>query len=296
MPALLKNLVLETANAPGTGAITLNGAPAGRIPFLAAFGDGGACWYFVTDGIQAEWGAGAVHAGAPNTLTRDTVIGNSVGSGARLNFGGAVQVYNELPAERALSAGGDNGAVAVGGRALTGLVAAAAADGAPRLDQVGWEALTRTVIAATASAAVFSLPAGYSRFRVEWQAVIPTASSALYMRFSTDGGTTFMGGATDYSLDRLLSSGSSATVVSNSASYVPLSEVTGGSGFGEVAFDSTPTFLSDGFCINAAPALTRLWVAGFCTVPAGAAATNVLIGFVGTTIASGRLRLLGSRW
>lgn len=79
MPGPLANLVLERANAPGTAAtFNLGGAPSGWIGFVAGIGNGATAYYYMSDGVQAEWGYGTVTAGALNSLTRN-VIGNTQG-------------------------------------------------------------------------------------------------------------------------------------------------------------------------------------------------------------------------
>lgn len=101
---MLANFVQEVANAPGTATtINLGGPPTGRRGFLAAFASGSTVYYFMDDGTQAEWGVGTVTSGTPNTLARTTVIGNTAGTTARLNFTGTVRVYNWLPAERVVA-------------------------------------------------------------------------------------------------------------------------------------------------------------------------------------------------
>lgn len=100
---MLRNYVAETATAPGTSATcNLAGAVAGRVAFSSVFASGAVCFYFMTDGTIAEWGIGTFTAGAPNTLTRTTVIGNTSGSTAKLNFTGTTTVYNETIAERVI--------------------------------------------------------------------------------------------------------------------------------------------------------------------------------------------------
>lgn len=100
----LANFVYETTNAPGTAStINLAGTIAGRLSFAGAgFTSGAAVYYFLDDGTQAEWGSGSFTAGAPNQLTRTTVLGNTAGTTARLNFAGTTRVYCSLPAERAV--------------------------------------------------------------------------------------------------------------------------------------------------------------------------------------------------
>ncbi|MCG0995282.1 hypothetical protein LHT11_08720 [Acetobacter indonesiensis] len=99
MAAQLGNYVLETATAPGTGSFILNGPAADRRSFTAAFPNGGAVFYFADDGSSAEWGVGTLTIGTPSTLSRTTIIGTTSGGASALNFSGAVEVYNEIPAE-----------------------------------------------------------------------------------------------------------------------------------------------------------------------------------------------------
>lgn len=104
---MLKNLVEETANNPGTGStVTLGGAPSGRLTWRASgFTNGSQAFYFITDGVIGEWGVCTVVLSASDSITRDTVLGNSSGTTSRLNFTGTCRVYNALPAERALYVG-----------------------------------------------------------------------------------------------------------------------------------------------------------------------------------------------
>ena len=112
---MLGNLILETCNAPGTAAdCNLLGPATGRLPFSFWFPTGSACFYVITDGSQSEWGIGTFTAGSPNKLTRTTVLKNSAGTTARLNFLGTVRIYNDIPAERGLWVD-NNGNVSVPG-------------------------------------------------------------------------------------------------------------------------------------------------------------------------------------
>jgi Chaperone of endosialidase len=100
---MLGNLILETTNAPGNAAdCLLLGPVSGRLPFSFWFSSGAQCFYVLNDGTQQEWGIGTFITGSPNVLNRTTVIKNSVGSTARLNFLGSTRVYNDIPAERSL--------------------------------------------------------------------------------------------------------------------------------------------------------------------------------------------------
>lgn len=129
----LADFVLETASAPGTAAtFNLAGAATGRVSFIAAFTSGSTVFYFIDDGAQAEWGTGVITAGSPNTFTRTTVIGNTAGTTARLNFTGSVRVYNSVPSARMplLDASGNlpvTGAVTAASATLSGALSAASA-------------------------------------------------------------------------------------------------------------------------------------------------------------------------
>ncbi len=100
---MLGDFILESASAPGTSAtVNLAGPPAGRRSFASVFATGVDVFYFMDDGTQGEWGMGIFTAGAPNTLTRTTVLNNTSGTTARLNFVGLVNVYNEIPSAKSL--------------------------------------------------------------------------------------------------------------------------------------------------------------------------------------------------
>ncbi len=98
---MLKNFVLETANAPGTSTtFNLAGASTDRFSFAGAgFSNGDLVFYVMDDGAQFEWGIGTFNTGSPNTLSRTTVKGNSAGNTSRLNFTGTTDIYNDVPAE-----------------------------------------------------------------------------------------------------------------------------------------------------------------------------------------------------
>jgi hypothetical protein len=102
MAFVLADYVHETASNPGTGTVNLAGAATGRRAFVDAVGSGNTTYYYITDGTKAEWGIGTVTAGTPNTLARTTVIGNDLGTTAKRNFTGTVQVYIDVPAAKRL--------------------------------------------------------------------------------------------------------------------------------------------------------------------------------------------------
>lgn len=111
---MLFDYVLETCTAPGTGTtVSLAGAVAGRKSYAQVATTGSPVFYFLDDGTQSEWGFGTFTSGSPNTISRSTVLGNTANTTSRLNFSGATQIYNSLPATRAVWLDG-NGARTTG--------------------------------------------------------------------------------------------------------------------------------------------------------------------------------------
>lgn len=100
---MIKDLVCETASAPGTSTtFNLAGAVTGRVTFASVYATGSPVYYYMDDGTQAEWGLGTFTTGAPNTLSRTTVYGNTAGTTARLNFTGTTNVFNEVIAAKVI--------------------------------------------------------------------------------------------------------------------------------------------------------------------------------------------------
>lgn len=95
MALTLRPLVEETTTTTGTGSLSLGGATVGHRTFVTAFGDGGLCLYTILWGPHWEYGLGTVTDGSPDTLSRDIVIGSSIG-GSKLSLGtGTKLVYCE---------------------------------------------------------------------------------------------------------------------------------------------------------------------------------------------------------
>ncbi len=102
--AYLADWVLETASNPGTNAtVNLAGAVTGPFKsFASAFSSGDSVFYTISDETAArETGIGTFIAGAPNTITRNTVKANTLGTTNRVNFIGAVFVWCSPPASNA---------------------------------------------------------------------------------------------------------------------------------------------------------------------------------------------------
>lgn len=99
----LADYVKETASAPGTSTtFNLGGATAPFVTFASSFANGSTPYYYMQDATQWECGEGTLTHGSPNTLSRTTVLANSVGTTARLNFAGTTTVYSALPSSKAV--------------------------------------------------------------------------------------------------------------------------------------------------------------------------------------------------
>lgn len=95
---VLADRVKETTTTTGTGAYDLAGAATGFQAFVAAIGDGKACYYTVEDGTDWEVGIGTVNDASPDTLSRDTILASSNGDAA-VNWGaGTKDVFVTIPA------------------------------------------------------------------------------------------------------------------------------------------------------------------------------------------------------
>lgn len=115
--AYIGNTIVELSSAPGTStSINLAGIPpgSGRMTFRSQHANGAAdVFYFMEAGASREWGISTLTHGTPDTLSRDTVLGNHLGTTARINFTGSTYVYNTTPAEKAIYVGAD-GVVRIG--------------------------------------------------------------------------------------------------------------------------------------------------------------------------------------
>lgn len=92
----------EYTSTAGTGTLTLTGAVSNFGTFSSRIGNGNTTFYTITDNVAQAWevGVGTVGAG---TLTRDTVLSNSLGTTAKINLAGnQSQVFCHYPAEQAI--------------------------------------------------------------------------------------------------------------------------------------------------------------------------------------------------
>lgn len=104
MALIVKDRVQETSSTTGTGTLTLSGAVSGFQTFSSTIGNGNTTYYTITDGVNWEVGIGTVAAG---TLSRDTVLSNSLGTTALINFSAGVKnVFVTYPADKAVTIDG----------------------------------------------------------------------------------------------------------------------------------------------------------------------------------------------
>jgi len=94
--------VKETTTTTGTGTLNLGGAVSQFQTFVAGIGNGNETYYSIEDPTGTDWevGIGTVTSGAPDTLSRDTVLSSS-NAGSLVNFGaGSKVVFSTQPASK----------------------------------------------------------------------------------------------------------------------------------------------------------------------------------------------------
>jgi hypothetical protein len=103
MALQLQDRVLETANSPGTGTVTLLGASLGYQSFNTALTSGNTTYYTIADLGGANWEVGIGTFTSPNQLARNTILDSS-GGGAIVNFSSGIQnVFITYPAEKSVN-------------------------------------------------------------------------------------------------------------------------------------------------------------------------------------------------
>lgn len=166
---------------------------------------------------------------------------------------------------------------------------------ADAVDQIGWRQVSSTGWAAPVSGVIFTLPSENLRYRVEFQDVVPSAAAQLYIRFSVDGGATYLAGATDYGFATLESNTTTTGASGGSGGYMPVTPSTSSAVFGEIEFSPGPggkVGLWRTQSYAAGPVLTSSSGSFFCS-PSGTA-SHILIGFAGGNLSSGAARLLAT--
>lgn len=105
--------VRETSVTSGTGTLNLDGAVTSFKTFVSGIGTTNECYYTIT-ATNGDWevGRGVVTSGAPDTLSRVTVLANSLGTQALISFDGSSKdVFTTIPAEDFVF--GDGGTAAI---------------------------------------------------------------------------------------------------------------------------------------------------------------------------------------
>ena len=100
MAFVVKDRVKETCAAPGTGTVTLLGASTGYVSF-SVIGNGNSTYYTIADQGGNNWEVGiGTYTASGTTLSRDTVLSNSAGTTAKINFSSGTQdVFVTYPSE-----------------------------------------------------------------------------------------------------------------------------------------------------------------------------------------------------
>jgi len=101
MALVVYDRVQETTATTGTGPLTLAGAVAGFQSF-AVIGNGNITFYCIVNSTNWEVGIGTYSSTGP-TLTRTTVLSNSLGTTAALNLVGNSNVFVTYPAEKSVN-------------------------------------------------------------------------------------------------------------------------------------------------------------------------------------------------
>ena len=119
MALVINDRVKETSTTTGTGTLDLAGASTGFVTFVAGIGNSNTTYYAIHEQGTANWevGIGTVTDATPDTLARTTVLNNSVGSTAKINFSGTLDVFCTMPASKSVyldSSGNPVGAASAG--------------------------------------------------------------------------------------------------------------------------------------------------------------------------------------
>lgn len=103
MALIVADRVQELTTTSGTGTLTLNGAVSGFQTFSNGIGNTNTTYYTIYDPTAYVWevGIGTVGAG---TLSRDTVLANSLGTTAKINLAGnQSSVFCTYPADKSVN-------------------------------------------------------------------------------------------------------------------------------------------------------------------------------------------------
>ena len=104
MALVLNDRVKETSTTTGTGTLNLAGASVGFVTFVAGIGNSNTTYYAINAQGTSNWevGIGTVTDSTPDTLSRDTVLSNSLGNTSKINFSGTLDVFCTMPASKSV--------------------------------------------------------------------------------------------------------------------------------------------------------------------------------------------------
>ena len=105
MALVINDRVKETSTTTGTGTFNLAGAETGYESFVSGVGTTNTTYYAIELNAAGEWevGIGTVTSGAPDTLSRDTIISSSNSDAAVTFSSGTKNVFCTLPAKKTIS-------------------------------------------------------------------------------------------------------------------------------------------------------------------------------------------------
>lgn len=123
MPLVVKDRIKETSTTSGTGTLTLAGASSGFRSF-ADIGNGNTTYYAIVDATAGTWEVGiGTYTLVGTTLSRDTVLSNSSGTTAKINFAAnSKDVFVTYPSDKSVHEDADNVAYAQHFAAANGIV------------------------------------------------------------------------------------------------------------------------------------------------------------------------------
>ena len=109
MTFIIKDRVKETCTSPGTGTVTLLGASTGYSSF-STIGNANNTFYCIADQTGTNWEVGiGTYTSSGTTLSRDTVLANSLNTTTKINFASGTQdVFVTYPAEKSVNVGSGN--------------------------------------------------------------------------------------------------------------------------------------------------------------------------------------------
>lgn len=110
MAFVVKDRVRETCSSPGVGTVTLLGAVTGYVTF-SVIGNANSTYYCIADQSGSNWEVGiGTYTASGTTLSRDTVLSNSAGTTAKINFSSGTQdVFVTYPSSRSAFGGAGAG-------------------------------------------------------------------------------------------------------------------------------------------------------------------------------------------